>query len=156
MSQQPPSTDSTPSTATPSARHRARKMALQAIYQWQLSGGTARAIERQYVDDSPTKKADLDFFHELLFSVISDHKDYALIINPLLDRPFEQIDAIEKAILYIGTYELKHNIATPYRVVINEGVELAKKFGATESHKYINGILDKLSSQLRAAEKSAR
>ncbi|MBV1959239.1 MAG: transcription antitermination factor NusB [Pseudomonadales bacterium] len=131
-------------------------MALQAIYQWQLSGGTARAIERQYVDESPTKKADLDFFHELLFSVISDHKDYAVIINPLLDRPFEQIDAIEKAILYIGTYELKHNIATPYRVVINEGVELAKKFGATDSHKYINGILDKLSGQLRSAEKSAR
>ena len=159
MSQQPPSTDSTASAgtpSTPSARHRARKMALQAIYQWQLSGGTARAIERQYVDDSPTKKADLDFFHELLFSVISDHKDYAVIINPLLDRPFEQIDAIEKAILYIGTYELKHNIATPYRVVINEGVELAKKFGATDSHKYINGILDKLSGQLRSAEKSAR
>lgn len=159
MSQQPPSTDSTApagTPSTPSARHRARKMALQAIYQWQLSGGTARAIERQYVDDSPTKKADLDFFHELLFSVISDHKDYAVIINPLLDRPFEQIDAIEKAILYIGTYELKHNIATPYRVVINEGVELAKKFGATDSHKYINGILDKLSGQLRSAEKLAR
>jgi N utilization substance protein B len=79
-----------------------------------------------------------------------------LIIDSLLDRPFSQIDAIEKSILYIGVHELKHNIATPYRVVINEGVELAKSFGATDSHKYINGILDKLSNQLRSLEKSAR
>jgi N utilization substance protein B len=142
--------------STPSSRHQARKMALQAVYQWLMSGGTARAIERQYVNESPTKNADLDFFHELLFSVISDHKEYEVLINPLLDRPFEQIDAIEKAVLYISTHELKHNISTPYRVVINEGIELAKKFGATDSHKYVNGILDKLSNQLRSTEKSAR
>ncbi|MBV1914991.1 MAG: transcription antitermination factor NusB [Pseudomonadales bacterium] len=160
LSQEQPPTDITSDAekpkSTPSARHQARKMALQAVYQWLMSGGSARAIERQYVDESPIKKADLDFFHELLFSVIGDHKEYEVIISPLLDRPFEQIDAIEKAILYIGTHELKHNAATPYRVVINEGIELAKKFGATDSHKYINGILDKLSNQLRSAEKSAR
>lgn len=131
-------------------------MALQAIYQWQLSGGSARAIERQYLNESPVKKADLDFFHELLFSIINDHASYTPIIEPLLDRPFEQIDAIEKAILYIGMHELKHNLATPYPVVINEGVELAKQFGATDSHKYINGVLDKLANQLRSREKSAR
>lgn len=144
------------SPSTPSARHRARKMALQATYQWLLSGGSAREIERQFLKDSPTKKADLNFFHALLFAIIHDHASYELIINPLLDRPFSQIDAIEKAILYIGTHELKHDLGTPYRVVINEGIELAKKFGATDSHKYINGVLDKLANQLRSKEKSAR
>ncbi|MBV1888666.1 MAG: transcription antitermination factor NusB [Proteobacteria bacterium] len=162
LSQEKPPTDITTSgdaekpKSTPSSRHQARKMALQAVYQWLMSGGTVRAIERQYVNESPTKNADLDFFHELLFSVVRDHKEYEALINPLLDRPFEQIDAIEKAVLYIGTHELKHNISTPYRVVINEGIELAKKFGATDSHKYVNGILDKLANQLRSTEKSAR
>jgi len=100
--------------------------------------------------------ADLALFHELVHNVARFRADLDASIAPLLDRKLEELDAIELAILRLGAYELSRRLEVPYRVAINEGVELAKSFGATDGHKYVNGILDKLAGRLRGAEVAAR
>ena len=100
--------------------------------------------------------ADKALFHELLHNTVRFKADLDREISPLLDRRLEDLDAVELAILRLGAYELSRRMEVPYRVVINEGVELAKSFGATDGHKYVNGILDKLAIRLRSAEVSAR
>ncbi|WP_445158225.1 transcription antitermination factor NusB [Halomonas sp. E14] len=151
------------------ARRAARELAVQGLYQWQLTGKSVTSIEAEFRSQVPDDDledhenwakvmqiADLALFHELLHNVVRLRSDLDAAISPLLDRRLQDLDPIELAILRLGTYELSRRMEVPYRVVINEGVELAKSFGATDGHKYVNGILDKLATRLRSAEVSAR
>ncbi len=147
----PPSKKSPPYTRT-----RARQLALQALYQWELAGGTATEIEQQFLAEQNTKRTDLGYFHDLLQDTIGHSDALRQAIEPLLDRPWQRLDPIERSVLRIGAYELRDRLEVPYRVVINEGIELAKVFGATGGHKYINGILDRLANQWRPAEVNAK
>jgi transcription antitermination protein NusB len=151
------------------ARRAARELAVQGLYQWQMTGKSITAVEAEFrsqvADDDledhenwhkVMEIADLALFHELLHNVARFKADLDAAIAPLLDRKLEELDPIELSILRLGAYELSRRLEVPYRVVINEGVELAKSFGATDGHKYVNGILDKLAGRLRASEVTAR
>jgi N utilization substance protein B len=138
------------------ARHNARWRAVQAIYQWQLTQDDIKEIEQYFLDEQDMKKTDKEYFSELLGGVANGVSDLDGVIAPLLDRPINELDPVEKAILRMGTYELIHRIDVPYRVVINESVDLAKSFGAEDGFKYVNGILDKLSKTHRKVEVEAR
>ncbi|MBD3671689.1 MAG: transcription antitermination factor NusB [Gammaproteobacteria bacterium] len=138
------------------ARHKARSRAIQAIYDWQVSGNDVRDVEEYFLTEQNMKKTDLDYFSELLHGIPKHLSELDAQLQPLLDRPMAEVDPVEKAILRIGAYEFAHRIDVPYRVVINEAVELAKEFGAEESHKYINSVLDKLAIKLRSVEVNAR
>ena len=133
-------------------RSRARRAVLQALYQWQLSGQSPSEVEAQFVAEQPLKHVDLDYFQLLLRNIPVHLNELDETLSPSLDRPVSQLDPIEKAILRIGTFELVHRLEIPWRVVINEAVELAKSFGAEQSHKYVNGILDKVAHEKRASE----
>ena len=136
-------------------RRKARQLILQALYQWLLTDSELPDISKQFHEQNQGK-IDWEFFDEVLPGVLKSVEALDKHLHPLLDRKLEALDPIEKALLYLGTYELANRIDVPYRVVINECVELAKMFGATESHKYINGVLDKLAPELRAAEYGRR
>lgn len=151
--------DNTPPSwpATPSARRKARRFAVQALYQWQIAGGTAREIEAYYCTANDMRKTDVNYFSEVLHAVITEHRALDVLYGPFLDRAIKDLDPIERAILRIGSYELQHHLDIPVRVVINEAIELTREFGATDdSHKYINGVLDKVARRQRAAEIAAR
>jgi N utilization substance protein B len=137
------------------ARSLARQRAMQALYQWQMTGQNPLDIERQFMEEQDMKKVDTKYFQELLNTIPQQLDELDGYSAAVLDRGIEQVDPIERAILRIGVYELKHRIDIPYRVVINEAVELAKTFGAEQGHRYINGILDKIAQQLRAIEVNA-
>lgn len=136
----------------PSARRLAREFALQALYQWQLAGQSIAFIEKQFAETEGFEKADKSFFVALLKSCIefSDATREALI--PHLDRPWEELSPIERGVLLLSGHELLASPEVPYRVVINEAIELAKSYGGTDGHKYVNGVLDKLAAQTRADE----
>ena len=138
------------------ARTLARRSAVQAIYQWQLTGFDLAEIERQFIEEHGLGKAELAYFTELLHEVPAhlNHIDAALA--EFADRPVAQLDPVERAILRIGAYELLFRPDVPYRVIVNEGINLAKEFGATQSHKYVNGILDRVARRHRAAEAGPR
>lgn len=138
------------------ARSLARERTLQALYQWQMTGQAAAEIDRQFMEEQDMKGVDRKYFSELLREVTANVESLDGLAAEVLDRPIAQVDPVEQAILRIGTYELQHRIDIPYRVVINEMVELAKVFGAEQGHKYINGILDKLAARLRSVEVKAR
>lgn len=135
-------------------RRKARHHIVQALYQWQLSGNEPTSIAKQFREETHGK-VDWDYFTEVFCEIPKKQESLDALLHPLLDRKPESLDPVEKALLYLGAFELAHRIDVPYRVVINECVELAKTFGASESHKYINGVLDKLVPQLRAAEYGA-
>ncbi|NBV75721.1 MAG: transcription antitermination factor NusB [Methylococcaceae bacterium] len=138
------------------AKTNARKCAVQALYQWQMSGSSIHSIEQYFLEEQHLKGAQKNYFAEIFHGVPQqlDRIDQAL--SEFVDRPVEKIDPVERAILRIGAYELINRLDTPYKVIINESVNLAKFFGAEGSHKYINGILDKLSQKQRALEISAK
>lgn len=133
-------------------RHNARQYALQAIYQWQLSGTSIQEIEVQFVKFHVTKKVDLDYFKEVIEGVAKLQREIDKQIEPYLERSITEVDPIELAILRIATYEFAKRLDVPYRVIINEGLELAKKFGSVEGFKFVNSILDRVARQLRAHE----
>ena len=134
------------------ARSKARRCALQAIYQWQVGGGTIADIESQFMGEQDLSQADAGYFGELVQAVSVHKAELDAYMAPFLDRPVVELDPVELAILRIGICELVHHPEIPFRVVINEAVELAKVFGAEQSHRYINGVMDKLARQLRSAE----
>ena len=134
---------------SPYARHRARRCVLQALYQWHMTQEETREIVAQFIEYQPMSRIDLDYFKVLIYGVIESAQALDKHFEPILDRPLPQLDPIELAILRLSTYELVERIDIPLRVVINEGVELAKAFGGEQSHRYINGILDKLATSLR-------
>ena len=137
------------------ARARARRLTLQGLYQWQLSGGPAREIVAELEVSQNVKDTDVEYFEALLAGIIAGSEALEAIFAPHLDRPAAQLDPIERGILLLSTYELKERLDVPWRVVLNEAVELAKGFGAEESHKYINAVLDKTAAGLRKAERAA-
>ncbi|TDO95876.1 transcription antitermination factor NusB [Marinomonas balearica] len=137
-------------------RSASRSLALQAIYQWQMNHSSVNEIETQFTLEQDLSTCDKAYFRDLLQGVTSKAKELDTLFEELLDRSLSELDAIELAVLRIGSYELAHRLDVPYRVAINEGVELAKSFGATESHKYVNGILDKLAQRVRREEIAAR
>ena len=135
------------------ARSIARKVAMQALYQWQLTQQDAADIKLQYLTDEESAGLDDEHFSELITECIGRHAELTAALAPFLDRPLDQLDPVESAILLIGMYELKFRLDIPYRVVINEAVDLCKRFGATDAHKYINAVLDRAAREIRAAER---
>jgi N utilization substance protein B len=133
----------------------ARKLAMQALYQWQLGGQSAGEIAAQFEDDAESAGVDRAYFEELLTQVIERHQRLDAIIAEYADRPIAQLDPVEHAILLIGLYELTERLEIPFRVVINEAVQLSKRFGATDGHRYVNALLDQVARQHRAPERSA-
>lgn len=134
------------------ARTNARKAAVQALYQWQMTGQNLNEIERQFIEDDRFKDVHRSYFNELFRGVPQQLDVIDQALSEFVDRPVERIDPVERAILRIGAYELLNRLDVPYRVIINESINLAKCFGAQDSHKYINGILDKIAQQKRAVE----
>ncbi len=134
-----------------SHRKKARNLLVQALYQWQLADGLALDIEAQFRTDN-TAKIDWDFFHQALSYIITNSEKIDQTFSDKLDRGLDQLDPIEHALLRLGSFEFTERIDVPYKVVINEYVDLAKKYVANDSHKYINGVLDKLAKQYRALE----
>lgn len=138
------------------ARTNARKAAVQALYQWQMTGHNLNIIEQHFQEDDLLQDVQQSYFHELLHKVPEHLNAIDDALSAFVDRPVETIDPVERAILRIGTYELLNRLETPYRVILNESINLAKCFGADGSHRYINGILDKIAQQKRAVEIKAR
>lgn len=136
--------DSTEGSVTPAQRHKARHFALQAIYQWQLTGYSATEIEKQFLEDQPIRGADLEYLHDLISGVINNVDEIDATFSPHLSRPLEELDQVDKAVLRVGTFELMFRQEVPYRVVINESILLAKEFAEQDSHKFVNGVLDKV------------
>ena len=133
-------------------RSKARRCALQAIYQWQVGGQAMADIESQFMAEQDLTQADVAYFSELVHGVPAHSAELDAHMRPYLDRPVAELDPVELAILRIGISELEHHPEIPFRVVINEAVELAKVFGAEQSHRYINGIMDKVARDLRRGE----
>ena len=144
-----------PDTRTPpkSARRRSRELAMQGLYQWLLSHEDAGAIEAHLASESPSfEKADREHFGELLHGVIREVDALHAHLEPHLDRRIVELSPVEHATLLVGTFELTRHLEIPYRVVINEAVELAKAFGGTDGYTFINGVLDKVAARTRPTE----
>jgi N utilization substance protein B len=139
----------------PSARRQARHYALQALYQANMAGGTARDIENQFVANQIKKKVDLEYFKELLHAGLEKQNELDLLMKPFLKRPLDELDPIELSILRLSVYELAYRLDVPYRVVINEALELTKKFGSVEGYKFVNGVLDQAARKIRKVEVAA-
>ena len=137
-------------------RSRARHHAVQAVYQWQMTGQDVGDVVGQFLASQDGTKFEVEYFRDLLRGVATNLNALDACLQPHVDRPIAQIDPVERAILRLGAYELAHHPEVPYRVVINEAVELAKVFGAEEGHKYVNGVLDKVARTLRSVEVAAR
>ena len=144
------------SAAHKSPRHRARELALQGIYQWWITAGDAAQIEKQIHAEKNLGRYDQELFSKLLRGALGSHADLEALLAQYVDRPLAELSPVEFAVLLLGAFELAQHLEVPYKVVINEAVELAKTFGGTDGHKYVNGVLDKLAPQLRAAEFSGR
>ena len=133
-------------------RRKARHYGMQALYQWHMAGASLNDIEAEFRDEYDFSHVDLEYFQALLHGIPACVDDLEEVLAPLLDRALDDLDPIERTLLRMGMYELTQRIDVPYKVVINEEVALAKKFGATDSHKYVNGVLDKAARQLRKVE----
>ncbi len=131
----------------PQKRHWSRRLALQALYQWQISGHEIEELLAQYIEDENWEKADKDYFVDLLTGSISQNAELTVIFSPFLNLPSEQIDPIENAILLYATYEVMHKSETPSKVILSEAINLCKKFGSIEGYKFINGVLDKVAQK---------
>ena len=138
-----------------SARSRAREFAVQALYQHLVGRNDATAIDHFTRDLAGFHKADALHYDALLHGCVESAEALDALILPLLDRPMAEISPIEHSVMWIGAYELQHCLDVPWRVVLNECIELAKEFGGTDGHKYVNGVLNGLAPQLRAAEVAA-
>ena len=142
--------------APKSARRRSREAALQGLYQWLLTGEEIGAIVALGREQEGYAKLDLKHYDTLLAGCVQEASDLDAILSRHVDRKTTELSPIEHAILMIGAYELKHCVDIPYRVAINEAVELAKSFGGTDGHKYVNGVLDRAAGDLRPAEVAAK
>ena len=134
------------------ARARARRYAMQALYQWDLSGTDLPVIRRQFLEAEDFSRTDQAYFVELLSKLPNQVDVVDESISAFIDRPIAQLDPVERAILRIGIYELLYRLDIPFRVIINEAVQLSKKFGAEQGHAFVNGVLDKAAHKIRTAE----
>lgn len=138
-----------------SPRRRSREFGLQAIYQWQLAQPSTHELEQQYKLAEGFEKADAELFKTLIAGVVQNADTLSVAMSPYLDRAWAEVSPVERAVLLIAGYELSRMPETPYRVIINEAIELAKSFGGTDGHKYVNGVLDKFAAITRADEIAA-
>lgn len=136
----------------PSPRRKARELAVQATYSWQVSQNTVKDVEVNFISDNSKRRFDIEYFQLLLRGVTANVTEIDALISPYVDRPLDDIDQVEKAILRVAVFELKDCAEVPYRVVINEAIELAKLFAADDSHKFVNGVLDKTVKLIRPQE----
>ena len=135
------------------ARIKARRNTVQALYEWFMTGKNVNEVIAEFESDGQTlAKTDVEYFKLLIRGTTKHSMELDSRISSLIDRPVNELDAVERAILHIGCYELIYHLEIPWRIIINESVELAKTFGAEQSHKYINGILDKVAKELRSTE----
>ena len=139
----------------PVTRARARRRALQAVYAWQMSGGLVEQVIAQFAHEQAHEIADLEYFDDLVRGVVKHRASLDEALVGYLDRPVEEVDPIERAVLRLSAYELIHRLDVPYRVVLNEAIEIAKRFGSEHGHTYVNGVLDKAAAAWRPAEFSA-
>ncbi len=135
-----------------SARRRSRELALQGLYQWQFTGGDAPRILKDLSELEGFERADQAFLEAELTGTLAEAEALREQLEPIADRKWEELSPVERAILLLGAWELMHQMEIPYRVTINEAIELGKKFGATDGHKYVNGVLDKLAGAVRPEE----
>lgn len=145
----------TDATVKPWARHLARRALLQALYAWQMTDADVADLHEQISSTERFRKADDEFFLVCLRNIVRGVEDLDPLFTPYLDRAIDALDHVERAILRAGTYELKERLDVPVRVVINEWVKLAKEFGAEESFRYVNGVLDRVARDTRAQEMEA-
>ena len=138
------------------SRRRAREFALQALYQWLVNESAAETLLAQLKEQKDFPKADQALAEALLRGVVGDADALRQLITPYLDRRMKELSPVEHALLLLSAFELRDHAQTPYKVIINEAIELAKSFGGTDGHKYVNGVLDKLAAELRPAEVGAR
>ena len=139
-------------SANPWARRRARRTLLQAVYAWQITAAEVGDLGEQFATSDEMRNGDTDYFLTCLRGILSGVADLDPLFEPYLDRSIAQLDGVERAILRAGAYELSERLDIPVRVVIDEWVELAKGFGAADSFKYVNGVLDRVARDLRGAE----
>lgn len=139
-----------------SARRRAREFALQGLYQWRVGGADEAAIEAHLPELEGFGKADRELCFGLVRGVLRQQDELMALVGTCIDRSFRELSPVEASILLLGTHEFRAYPETPYRVIINEMIELAKSFGGTDGHKYVNGVLDKLAATLRPVEVEAR
>jgi N utilization substance protein B len=159
-----PRAERRPGTAGPGkariARHKAREFAVQGIYQWLVAGGEPWDVIRHLRESDEYAAADAAFVERLVSGVVADADELSAWMQPFLDRPVNALSPVERAVLMLAGFELRTapeaEFGAPYRVVINEAVELAKTFGGTDGFKYVNGVLDRVAAQLRATEVAAR
>ncbi|CAN7218892.1 transcription antitermination factor NusB [Rhizobacter sp. LjRoot28] len=142
-------------SAPKSARRRSREVALQGLYEWLISGAEAAVVDAHMREQEGFEKCDPAHFEALLHGCIAEASDLDNVLKRHVDRQTNLLSPIEHGVLMIGAYELKHCIDVPYKVAINEAVELAKSFGGTDGHKYVNGVLDKAAVELRPVEVEA-
>lgn len=136
----------------PKMRKRARRYAVQAIYQWQMSDNGKVAIKNQFLEDNDMKNVDVDYFEKLLYGVVDGVDAIDAQFVDLLDRGINELDPVERAVLRMATFELLNCIDVPYKVVINEALDQAKQFGSVEGYKYVNAVLDKIAQKIRHTE----
>jgi N utilization substance protein B len=139
----------------PVARTRARRRAVQALYAWELAGNPMAKVIEDFRHEQDMQIADLEYFEDTLRGIEAHCAELDAGLTPFLDRDIGRVDPIERAVLRIAAYELKHRLDVPYRVVLNEAVELAKRFGSEHGHTYVNGVLDKLAHAWRQDESAA-
>lgn len=146
---------SRPDGIDPHARSRARRRALQAVYAWQLSNTAINKVIDQFRNEQDMEVADLEYFEDLVRGVEKNLGSLDEALSEFLDRDIAQVDPIERAVLRIAAYELRHRVDVPYRVVINEAIETTKRFGSEHGHTFVNGVLDHAAAAWRAAEAQA-
>lgn len=145
-----------PKQANRWARHRTRAALVQALYQWQFSAPATHELEQQFATAGKLAKVDREFFRAALQLIIHRSAELDELLSPLLDRPLTELGQVERGILWLGAYELRDCLEVPFRVVISEGVALAKSYGAADSHKFVNAVLDRLAQGLRPDECAAQ
>lgn len=138
-----------------SPRRRARELAVQELYAWQMGGAALEALAAHAAEQSEYGKADAPYFRQLIAGVLGEAAELRGALEPLLDRAWHELSPVERAILMLAAYELKHVPEVPFRVVFNEAIELAKSFGGSEGYKFVNGVLDRVARQIRPAEGGA-
>jgi len=138
-----------------SSRHMARRAAVQALYQWELTKQSRLEIEKNFLTDDRLKKVDDDYFKELIHEIPRLVEELDSSLAPFIDRDISLVDPIEKAVLRLAAYELIHHAEIPYRVVLNEAIELTRTFGSDNGYRFVNGILDKMGAEVRSVEANA-
>jgi len=134
------------------ARHKARRLAVQALFQWNFTGEDIKTIEQQFGEEKGMKGVDIHYFHDLIYKVPTHQVELDELFTKYLDRAIDELNPVELAVIRIACYELKFRSEIPYRVVINEALELNKVYGAEDGYKYVNGVLDKVAHELRSSE----